>query len=157
MTSVRVRLVPGSHYLPVGVAVVGKTVTRPLAAGELIPQAALDDTTPATTVTVPLATTNAPKISRGQRIELWVTTRACSAVRILDSVPVQDVQMAAGGAFATGSTQSVTVRLAPEHAQRLITALALDGAVVRAGILDGPSPSDANRHLPSLDACAVKR
>jgi Chaperone for flagella basal body P-ring formation len=158
VTSVRVRLPDGSgHYLETTVPVLGKTVTRQLSAGELLPQSSLENSAPATTVTVPLATANAPKISRGQRIELWVTTKTCSAVAVLDSVTVQDVQAASGGAFASGSTQNVVVRLAPEHAQRLVTALALDGAVIRAGILDGPAPPNANLHLEPLDGCVTKR
>jgi hypothetical protein len=158
VTPVRVRLPDGGgHYLPTAVPVLGKTVARQLSAGELVPQTALETSAPATTVTVPLATANAPKISRGQRIELWVTTKTCGAVPVLDSVTVQDVQAATGGAFGTGSTQNVVVRLAPEHAQRLVTALALDGAVIRAGILDGPTSSDANLHLQPLDGCVTKR
>ncbi len=150
----RVRLSDAaSRYVGTSTPIQGRTLARPLSAGELVPSAALVTTPPSTTVTVPLSSTNAPKIARGQRIELWVTTKTCSAVPILDDVTVQDVQTNTGGAFGTGTTQGVVVRVPAGQAQRLVTALALDGAVVRAGVLDGPPAADANGHLTPLDAC----
>ncbi len=158
LTAVRVRMPGGSgHYLGAGTGMAGKTVNRPLSAGELVPQSALTDTRPGTTVTVPLSSANAPKVSRGQRVELWVTTKTCSAVPILGDVTVQDVQTSTGGAFASGAMQSIVVRVPADLAQRLVGALALDGAVIRAGILDGPPAADPNAHLQPLDACAAKR
>jgi hypothetical protein len=158
LTAVRVRLSEGAGlYLEEKTRPVGRTLSRPVSAGELLPQRALTATVPGTTVTVPLSAANAPKITRGERVELWVTTRTCSAVPILDDVTVQEVQAGTGGAFATGATQGVVVRVPPDQAQRLVGALALDGAVIRAGILDGPSNAEANAHLQSLDACAPTR
>jgi len=71
LTPVRVRLPDGDgSYLPVHTNPVGSTLNRALVAGELVPQSALAQTDRATTVTVPLTADDAPKISRGQRIEL---------------------------------------------------------------------------------------
>jgi SAF domain len=158
LTVVRVRLQAGPGlYLDERTNMLGRTLSRPVSAGELMPQGALTTTVPGTTVTVPLTAANAPKISRGQRVELWLTTRTCSAVPILDDVTVQEIQATTSGAFSTGSVQGVVVRVPGEQAQRLVGALALDGAVIRAGILDGPPNPQSNAHLEPLDACAAAR
>ncbi|MEP6598828.1 MAG: SAF domain-containing protein [Actinomycetota bacterium] len=158
LTPIRVRLPDGAgRYLSTRTALAGKTVNRQLSAGELLPRAALGATSAATTVTVPLDAAAAPTIERGRRIELWVTTKTCSAVPILDDVTVQDVQSGRGSAFASGVTQSVVIRVPAALAQRVITALALDGARVRAGILDGAPTADANSRLSPLDGCAAKK
>ena len=157
LSAVHVRLAAGARaYLPVGTAVVGQWVTRQVAAGELLPRAALAATDAATTITVPLAPTNAPHVQRGQRIQLWVSTRTCSAVTVLGDVTVQDVQSTAGGAFTGGNTQGVVLRVPPPLAGRVITALALDGAVMRGGILPGTAAGDPNDNLPSLDGCTKR-
>jgi hypothetical protein len=157
LSPVHVRLAAGARaYLPVGTALLGQSVTRPVAAGELLPRAALAATDAGTTITVPLAPTNAPHVQRGQRIQLWVSTRTCSAVTVLADVTVQDVQSTAGGAFTGGTTQGVVLRVPPPLAGRVITALALDGAVIRAGILSGTAAGDPNDNLPSLDGCTKR-
>jgi Chaperone for flagella basal body P-ring formation len=157
LSTVRARL-PASagHYLPADSRITGQTVNRQLAAGELIPSAALSDAQAATTVTVPLNAGNAPKVARGERIKVWVTTKSCAAVPVLEDVAVQDVQ-ASTGAFTSSAVQSVVVRVSNELAQRLVAALALDGAIVRAGIVDGPPDADANANLQPLDGCATNR
>ena len=103
LSEVHVRL-PASGgagaYLPVRTAVLGQSVTRQVTAGELLPRAALAATDAATTITVPLTSTNAPRVQRGQRLQLWVSTRSCSATAVLADVTVQDVQSTGGGAFS---------------------------------------------------------
>ncbi len=154
LAPVAVRL-PGSAggYLPTDQVVAGMTISRAVAAGELIPRSAVSATPPATTITVPLDSEDAPKVQRGQRVVLWLSTKTCRAVPILADVTVQDVQSGAGGAFRSGATQSVVIRVPSALASRVVTALAQDGAVVRAGILDGAAADNANADLPSLDAC----
>ena len=157
LSEVHVRLPAGAGaYLPVRTVVLGQSVTRQVTAGELLPRAALAATDAATTITVPLASTNAPRVQRGQRLQLWVSTRSCSATAVLADVTVQDVQSTGGGAFSGGSTQGVVIRVPPPLAGRVITALALDGAVIRAGILSGTATTDPNDDLPPLDSCAKK-
>jgi hypothetical protein len=159
LSEVHVRLPAGAGagaYLPVRTVVLGQSVTRQLTAGELLPRAALAATDAATTITVPLTSTNAPRVQRGQRLQLWVSTRSCSATAVLADVTVQDVQSTGGGAFSGGSTQGVVIRVPPPLAGRVITALALDGAVIRAGILSGTATTDPNDDLPPLDSCAKK-
>jgi flagella basal body P-ring formation protein FlgA len=158
LSEVHVRLPAGADaYLPVHTAVLGQSVTRQVTAGELLPRAALAATDAATTITVPLASTSAPHVQRGQRVQLWVSTRSCSAIAVLADVTVQDVQSTGAGAFSSGSTQGVVIRVPAPLAGRVITALALDGAVIRAGILSGAAAtSDPNDDLPPLDSCAKK-
>jgi hypothetical protein len=86
-----------------------------------------------------------------------VSTRSCSAIAVLADVTVQDVQSTGGGAFSSGSAQGVVIRVPAPLAGRVITALALDGAVIRAGILSGAAAAGApNDDLPPLDSCAKK-
>lgn len=126
-------------YLPADSAdgVVGRAVNRPLAAGELLPRAALAGDPPTMTMTVPLTTDRAPKIARGQKITVWVSTKTCQARVVVAGVQVLEVDGAGGGSFGTSSVENVVVRLAPDEAARVITALDLDGAVVRAGVVAG--------------------
>ena len=72
--------------------VVGKTVASQLFDGQPLLRPALKATAPATTLTVPLTSDQAPRIVRGQRIELWLSSKTCRASVVLPSVAVQDVQ-----------------------------------------------------------------
>jgi hypothetical protein len=133
-------------------AVLGKTVSRPISAGELLPRAALVSTAPAMTITVPLTSAQAPTISRGQLITLWVSTKTCQARVVVAGAAVQEVDAAGGGSFGTSSAVNVVVRLGPDEAERVITALDLDGAVVRAGVVAG----DPNQSPPQdLAGCGA--
>jgi hypothetical protein len=124
-------------------AVVGRTVNRNLTAGELLPRAGLGSADPTMTMTVPLTSDQAPKIARGQKITLWVSTKSCQARVVVGGASVQEVDSAGGGSFGTSSAENVVVRLSPADAQRVITALDLDGAVVRAGVLSNPNQAGA--------------
>jgi hypothetical protein len=154
---VRVRLPDRSHYLPAGSTrsaddPVNKTLTRPVAAGDLLPRSAIAATPAGTTLTVPLTSDQAPHISRGQEIELWLSSKTCRAVVVLPGVTVQDVQ-STGGSFGTSSTENAVIRVPRDQATRVITALGLEGTTIRAGLLDGdPDPSTV---LPDLEHCAV--
>lgn len=147
-------------------AVVGKQLHRPVAAGELIPAAAVRKPVPRTTVTVPFASAAAPDLRPGERIEIWVSTRSCASVVVLPDVTVQDVRPDAGGSFTSGTGgQDVVISVDPALANRVIAALAIDQAQVRAGVLTGPAatapvsrtvqPSDPRSGLPAdLARCA---
>ena len=80
-----------ADYLGSAEDAVGKVLTRPLSAGELLPAAALGAQPAATTVTVPFATDAAPQLHRGQRIVVWLSTASCPNVVLLPDVVVQDV------------------------------------------------------------------
>lgn len=121
--------------------VVGKAINRQLNARELLPRAVLVRSVPAMTMTVPLTSDQAPEVAQGQRITLWVSTKTCPARVVVAGVVVVDVDSTGAGSFGTSSSENVVVRLAPDDATRVITALDLDGAVIRAGVVSGGPPS----------------
>jgi hypothetical protein len=132
---------------------VGKTLNRSLRKGELVPAAVLAAAATGTTVSVPFAADAAPTLSRGQRIVVWLSSPACPSVVLLPDVTVQDVHTSDSGAFSTSGTgQDVVVSVAPQLAQRVVAALAIQDATIRAGVLTG-SGSKTSGTLPSLDAC----
>jgi hypothetical protein len=141
-------------YLADSGDVAGKQLNRPLARGELLPAAALGRPPSLTTLTVPLNGDAAPALGRGQRVEIWLATKACAAsVVLLGDVTVQGVRASTGSSFSSSGGQNVVVSVPPALAGRVVAALALDGAIIRAGILTGPAQPAANDELPALDAC----
>lgn len=141
-------------YLPKLADAIGKQLNRPVAAGELLAADAVSRPAPQTTITVPLAVGAAPDLRKGQRIELWVSTKTCSSVVVLPDVTVQTVHADSGGSFSSGTGgQDVVISVPPSLADRVVTALALDGATVRAGVLVGAA-SGAGAQLADLEACA---
>jgi hypothetical protein len=154
--SVSVRLphaTSGTGYIAVATNLVGLAVNRVIGAGELIPRTAVGVAEAATTVTIPLGGDNAPKISAGQRLIVWVSTKLCPAAIVLSDVAVQSVQTAHGGTFDASGGADVTVRVSPDLARRVIEALALDGGVLRAGVIDAATPSASV--LPDLSSCTA--
>lgn len=135
--------------------VVGKTVASPLYAGQPLLRPALTTTEPATTMTVPLTSDQAPRVVRGQLIELWLSSKTCQARVILPSVAVQDVQTNGGGAFGTSSAENIVIRVRRSDADRVVTALGLEGTVIRAGILSGGSDPAAQLALDELASCGT--
>jgi hypothetical protein len=140
-------------YIQADRSLVGLTLGLPVMTGELIPRSALGVTQAATRVTIPFQPEDAPKLARGQRIEVWVSTKKCSGVPLLTDVTVQEVTNESSSAFSRDAGQTVVVRIRPDLANRVVQALAFDGVSVRAGVLDGPSGAMANAGLPSLDSC----
>jgi hypothetical protein len=158
LTAARVQLPGRGHglYLTRLADAVGKRLSRPVSAGELLPAAAVADLPEQTTVTVPLDAGAAPDLHKGERIELWVSTGSCASVVLLNDVAVQAVRDADTGAFGTvGSGQDVVISVAPPLADRLIAALALHDVQLRAGVLVGSSSGTAApAALPDLAPCA---
>jgi hypothetical protein len=156
--AVRVQLPDRGHgiYLPADADVMGKQLNRALSSGELLPLAALGTAAALTTVTVPFTADNAPTLSPGQRVEIWLSTKTCASVVLLADVTVQDVHAATGGSFSSSGGQNVVVSVSPDLAGRVVGALARDGATIRAGILSGPAHAAANDALPDLDACPAR-
>jgi hypothetical protein len=134
--------------------VIGKTVASEVFADQPLPRPALVSTPPATTLTVPLSSDQAPRIARGQRIELWLSSKSCQASVILPSVTVQDVQTGGGGAFGTSTAENVVIRVPADDAARVVAALGLGGTVIRAGLLSG-APGPADLVLQDLTHCGT--
>ncbi|MGH8960945.1 MAG: SAF domain-containing protein [Jatrophihabitantaceae bacterium] len=154
VTSVEAQL-PGHGagiYLSDAAHAVGRQLNRPLAEGELVPVAALRDEPTSTTLSVPFEAGNAPALRAGQRIELWVSTKTCPSVVLLADVTVQDVRTSERQIGSSGG-QDVVLGVSAALADRVVTALAHDGAVIRAGLLSGARHDGGNDALPSLDDC----
>ncbi|HEY3632079.1 MAG TPA: SAF domain-containing protein [Jatrophihabitantaceae bacterium] len=134
--------------------VVGQKVNRNLTSGELLPRSALTSTDATVTMTVPLSSDQAPKITRGQKITLWVSTKSsrCQAQVVVGAALVQEVESAGGGSFGTSSAENIVVRLSPADARQVVAVLDLDDAVVRAGALSNPDQAPPADHL---DGCGV--
>lgn len=134
---------------------IGKVLDRPLARGELLPAAALGAAPGRTTVSVPFAADSAPRLNRGQRIVVWLSTKSCPSVLLLSDVTVQDVHAADAGTFASGGVgQDVVLTVAPDLAERVVGALAIEDATIRAGVLTGPAGSSPPV-LPELRSCGA--
>jgi hypothetical protein len=155
LQAVKVR-VPGngSTYVKVGdrKKLIGLTVNRPLSAHGLLPGSALSSTAPGTMISVPLPSGDAPPMARGERVRLWVSTKSCQARVVLTDVAVQDVASTGGGTFGTGTGQTLALRVSPGDAQRVVQALSLDSAVVRAAVLTGPPDPAAQGGLSGCTA-----
>jgi hypothetical protein len=145
--------VPGGTYVGDPGRAVGRVLSRPLAAGELLPLAVLGSAPARTTVTVPFGADAAPQLHRGQRIVVWLSTPTCPNVVLLPDVAVQDVHATDAGFGAGSGGQDAVLSLAPDLAERVIGALAIDKAAIRAGVLTGPVRSASP--LPSLGGCAA--
>lgn len=139
-----------NRYLDADAEVTGRQLTRAVAKGELLPATALRAAPPLTTVTVPLATGQAPRLAPGQRIELWLSTKLCPSVVLLADATVQAVQAADATALSVDAGQDVTLSLPPDQANRVVGALAIEDATVRGGVLSGPAPTST---LPDLTGC----
>lgn len=141
-----------SRYLASDVAVAGRTVRRSLRAGELLAVAEMSDPEPGVTVTIPMQPENAPQISRGERITLWLSTKTCRGVVLLSGVPVQSAEKVSGSAFGSTTGSLLVVRVSAADAKRVVSSLDLEGAVLRAGVLSAaeqPEPQSA-----ALASCA---
>ncbi|HEU5267174.1 MAG TPA: SAF domain-containing protein [Jatrophihabitans sp.] len=149
-------------YLTATHDAVGRKLSRPVRRGELLAAGAVTTVGSQTTLTVPLAAGAAPQLRTGQRIKVWVSTSTCSSLVLLRDVTVQSVHSDDAGSFgASSGGQNVVISVDPAVADRVIAALALDGAKLRAGVLVGasPAPTDAPGSgnaspLPDLAACA---
>jgi hypothetical protein len=141
-------------YLADLAGAVGRQLSRPVSAGELLPAGALARVAAQTTVTVPLAAGSAPDLHKGQRIELWVSASSCLSQVLLADVAVQAARADTGGSFTEGSGgQNVVISVSPVLADRVIGALAFDQVQLRAGVLVGPRA--ASTPLPDLAPCAT--
>jgi hypothetical protein len=152
LTQVDVRLPSNQIYLADQDKAVGRQLNRPLGKGELLPAAALGTPDESTTISVPLQARDAPQLRRGERVEIWLSTPACSSVVLLADVTVQDVH-AGSDAIGAGVGQDVVLTVSPQLADRVVAALADKDAVIRAGVLTGTSAQDVATNLPSLTGC----
>lgn len=138
LRAARVRLFDTAPtYLSTADSPAGQAVTRALAAGELLPAAALHGAEPASIVNLPVRPENAPEVSRGQAVDVWASTRDCGPRRVLSAAAVQDVRTDGTGALSAGAgALQVVVRVGPADAERLLAALGPD-ATIRLVVVEG--------------------
>jgi hypothetical protein len=134
----RVRLfdsAPG--YLGTAQSPAGRAVTRALAAGELLPAAALRTSEPALMVNLPVRPENAPSVARGQAVDVWAGTKDCGPRRVLASTAVQEVRTDDAGTVTTGGgLLQVVLRVRAADADRLLAVLGVD-STIRLVVVDG--------------------
>ncbi len=133
----RVRLfdsAPG--YLEASAAPTGRTVSRRLAQGELLPVAALRAVPPGVVVNIPVPTANAPSVARGQSVDVWAGGKDCVPGRVLAGVPVQEVRTGPGALSAGAGTLQVVVRVDPAEAERVLAVLSQE-AGIRLVVVEG--------------------
>lgn len=136
----RVRLFDSAPaYLATAESPAGRTVTRGLAAGELLPATAVRATPPGFVVSVPVRPENVPAVSRGQTVDVWAGTEDCGPRRVLASAAVQDVLAEDDRPGATGALR-VLLRVGPDGVGRLLAVLGV-GSTVRLVVVDGVSPA----------------
>lgn len=136
-------------------AVVGKQLGRALEADELVPIAALGTPEAGVTVVVPLGPDSAPELSPGQRLSVWLSTPTCAARALLEDVAVQAVHANRAGSFSSTGGQTVVLRIAPDLAGRVVSALAYPNVQLRAVRVDGPPRALGT--LPDLAGCGGRQ
>jgi hypothetical protein len=129
--------------------VAGKTLSRDVGEGELLPRAALRGPTCGSLVSVPVAPRHLPStLRRGAHIDVYATSEGgdqSEAEQLLSGVLVQYVTSPGGGAVANSGEWAVGVRVNQDSAKKLIGAVrgkVVDIAVVAAaGSDDDPCAS----------------
>jgi Chaperone for flagella basal body P-ring formation len=143
------------QYLPVTEPVVGRALQAPVQAGQLLPRSVLATPDQGIAVTVPLRPDNGPAIQQGDRITVWLSTKSCQGLVLLSGVPVQSVSRSADAGFGSDTGSVLVVDLPGSDARRVVAALDLDGAVIRAGVLSGGQPADPV--APDLAECTGEK
>lgn len=127
---VRVRLFDTApSYVGVVAVPTGRTVSRRLAEGELLPIAALRTIAPGVVVNIPVPPANAPSVARGQTVDVWAGGKDCGPERVLAGVPVQEVRSGTGALSAGAGALQVVVRVDAAEAERVLAALSQEAAI----------------------------
>ena len=130
VTLARVALVEAGRYLPGDAQPVGRVLSRPVGAGELLPVAALAPETaipPTREVAIPIEPERVPSgLARGDLVDVWGTPSDGAAptgapTRVLVGVSV--VQVPTAEDLIGGSAVSVVVAIEPERVGEVVAAL----------------------------------
>jgi hypothetical protein len=155
LTVLRVQLAASSAALYVGrpALLVGRQLLRAVQGGELITRTATQVRRAATTLSVPFPEGSAPVLHAGQRIEIWLSSPACRSVVLLSDVTVQSVHAHDTGLSAADG-QVAVIDIDPALADRVVAALDLDQAHLRAGVLHGSTPRAGDPQAVDPRTCA---
>jgi hypothetical protein len=118
-----------------------------MTSGQLIPRAEVGAPGSGVVVSVPVRAEFAPRVSAGDRLVLWLSTKTCRGLVLLSGVTLQDVRTGGSGPLSSSATVGLTIRVSAADAGRVASALDLDGAVVRIGVL----PDDSTGPVQSTD------
>lgn len=144
---VRARLLSDADkYVRATAPLAGRTLTRPVGAGELLPRAALTSSPAGRVISVPVPLLHAPdSLRRGQLIDVFATTKSTSGnatsttERVLAGVPVQAVRLPRSGLSGAGAEFAVLVRVPPESVARVVAAIRT--AEIDIVVVTGPAPA----------------
>jgi hypothetical protein len=128
--TVRVQLYESAGgYLAASASPVGRTLLRPLSAGDLLPRSALGGSPAGSLVSIAVSPQHVPTSLRvGQRIDVYATTKptaavAAKTVRVLAGVPVQQVRVPDAGVLSSTAQVAVVVRVDDASAMTVVTAM----------------------------------
>lgn len=152
LSPARVRLwSDADRYLRTGISPIGRTLTRDIGAGELLPRAALTSASPGRLVSLPVPSLHAPdSLRRGQLVDVFATAKSAPAVasngtvRVLAGVPVQSVLAPRGGLVGGGTDIAVMVSVPPDQVSAIVAALRtadIDVTIVTGGDPASGTPS----------------
>ncbi|HEV2088111.1 MAG TPA: SAF domain-containing protein [Cryptosporangiaceae bacterium] len=141
----RVRLVDNAdRYLPVGEAPVGRTLTRDLGRGELVPRAALTAKPCGSEVSIPVTTQHVPaSLRKGFRIDVFATDKkeqGGTTMQVLHAVTVQAVLKPTSGFLSANAEWSIVVRVPEDAAGAVFQAVRT--ADIDIAIVDGAAAND---------------
>lgn len=144
---VRVRLLSDAdRYVRATAPLTGRTLTRPVGAGELLPRAALTSSPVGRVISLPVPLLHAPdSLRRGQLIDVFATTKSTTGnatsttERVLAGVPVQAVRLPRSGLSGTGAEYAVLIRVPVESVKRVVTAIRT--AEIDIVVVTGPAPA----------------
>lgn len=153
----RVRLwADADRYVRTGVSPAGRTLTRDIGAGELLPRAALTTASPGRLVSLPVPALHVPdSLRRGQRVDVFATAKSAPVVtssgtapsgtmRVLAGVPVQSVLAPRGGLVGGGTDIAVLVSVPPDQVAAIVAALRtadIDVTIVTGGDTSSGTPA----------------
>lgn len=129
LQAVRVRLVDNRdrYVRTTERSVPGRTLTRDVGRGELLPVRALAARPCGSEVSIPVTTRHAPaSVRRGARIDVFATTKGDQAgrtVQVLQNATVQSVLRPQGGILNAASEWSVIVRVEDDQAATVVQAV----------------------------------
>jgi hypothetical protein len=141
LKSVRVRLFDNAdRYLATGRSPVGRSLSRDIGSGELLPRDALRARPCGSLLSIPVNAQHLPAgIAKGQRIDVFATPKGGDSketTQVLRGVAVQSAARPKGGLVASGALWSITVRVPAGQVGAVVRAIRtadLDVAVAEDG------------------------
>ncbi|GAA3391601.1 hypothetical protein GCM10020369_50170 [Cryptosporangium minutisporangium] len=122
LVAVRARLPEsaGRYLAASGPEPVGRPLSRPVGAGELLPRAALAGRVCGSEVSIPVSAQHVPAtVRRGARVDVFATPRTGETSRVLSAVTVQGVTRGS----AVGGEPTLVVRVADDLTPAVVSAV----------------------------------